>query len=252
MTDNTPSKIPDKRPASPAENGPRKRHKADPPDFSQADEVVTFLIGPFTEGATPKTFLVHKEIVCYHSPVLNAAFNSGFVEGQTQTYKLEDVNQGTFKLFVQWLYFQKLALAVFEEDYDSEEHITDQDMEVVTYQQLVELWVLSDRLGIPILQNFVLQTIRRISDKINRVPTIILAYVYENSSEDSKLRQFFVNEVGSHANESFFGPKYKSRYPHQMLLDLAIWYTQPIDEAKEYTVEDFFVLVETQDSSKWA
>jgi BTB/POZ domain len=72
-----------------------------------SEAVVTFLIGT---GDTPKKFIMHKERVCYYSPVLNAAFNSTFIEGQTQTYRLEDTSPSAFRLFTQWIYGQKFDL----------------------------------------------------------------------------------------------------------------------------------------------
>jgi hypothetical protein len=57
------------------------------------EAIVTFLIGP---GDSPKKFIVHKEHACHHSPILNAAFNGNFVEGQTQTYRIEDTSPGPF------------------------------------------------------------------------------------------------------------------------------------------------------------
>ena len=71
---------------------------------------VTFLIGP---EPNPAKFVVRREFACYHSKVLNTAFNSNFIEGQTQTYRLEDTTPGTFKLLVQWLYMQKLKISQF-------------------------------------------------------------------------------------------------------------------------------------------
>lgn len=39
---------------------------------------------------------------------MDAAFNSGFLEGKTQTYRLEDVRASVFRIFLQWLYSQKV------------------------------------------------------------------------------------------------------------------------------------------------
>lgn len=46
--------------------------------------------------------------------MLRAAFNSSFIEGQTQTYRLEDIDPAAFRLFVQWLYSQKIDLYIDE------------------------------------------------------------------------------------------------------------------------------------------
>ncbi|TVY49272.1 hypothetical protein LCER1_G008549, partial [Lachnellula cervina] len=209
---NTPSKT--ALPQDDLGEGPRKRNKANTPDFSQADTLVTFLIGPENEDVKPKTFIVHKEIVCYHSPVLNAAFNSGFVEGQTQTYKLDDVSEGVFKLLVQWLYSQKLTV----QDLDQKKDFT-----AIYWQDrnLAALYVLADRLAMPSLQNLVLEKIEHLSDKSSTIPTHSFYYVYNNTSKDSPLRKFFVAMSGKYANEAFYDPVDDVQYyPHQFLLDL--------------------------------
>lgn len=40
------------------------------------------------DNEVEEVFTVHKEIACYSSPVLNAAFNSEFEEGRAQSYNL--------------------------------------------------------------------------------------------------------------------------------------------------------------------
>jgi hypothetical protein len=58
----------------------------------------------------PEIIFVHKEFACFASPVFDAAFNSNFIEGQTQTYKLDDTTSRAFRLLTQWLYFEKLKI----------------------------------------------------------------------------------------------------------------------------------------------
>jgi hypothetical protein len=60
--------------------------------------MVTFLIG---NREDPTKFLVHKEVACRRSPVLDVAFNSQFEEGRTQTYYLDDISVMAFRYFMQ-------------------------------------------------------------------------------------------------------------------------------------------------------
>jgi hypothetical protein len=62
-----------------------------------------------------ETFVVHKNLICHHSPFFKTAFNSLIEEGRTQTMTLEDVEIGVFILLVNWLYTQKVEDA--EEPY---------------------------------------------------------------------------------------------------------------------------------------
>jgi len=82
--------------------------------------VVTFLIGP---GENPKKFILHKERVCYHSLVLEAAFSSKFVKGETQTYRIEDTSPGAFRLFTQWISREKLDLIQLRPDCDEDDEV---------------------------------------------------------------------------------------------------------------------------------
>lgn len=63
-------------------------------------EMVTFHVG---KDKDVKKFMVHEEVACYYSSVLKAAFKGNFQEGKTKVYVLEDVEEGEFKLLVQWL-----------------------------------------------------------------------------------------------------------------------------------------------------
>jgi uncharacterized protein YegP (UPF0339 family) len=59
-------------------------------------------------GKSDEKFVVHKEFACHYSPVLKAAFNSEFIESQTQTYRLEDAADKAVRLLNHWMYTQTL------------------------------------------------------------------------------------------------------------------------------------------------
>ncbi len=48
--------------------------------------------------------MVPKSLICCYSPFFDAAFNGQFVEGETQSMILEDVESEIFALLVRWLY----------------------------------------------------------------------------------------------------------------------------------------------------
>jgi hypothetical protein len=75
-----------------------------------------------------ETFVVHKNLICHHSPFFEAEFNSLMKEGRTQTMALEDVESGVFGLLMNWLYTQEVEDA--EEPY-------------VKVAELAKLWTLS-------------------------------------------------------------------------------------------------------------
>jgi len=111
------------------------------------------------------------------------AFNSEFVEGQTQTYRLEDTIEQAFRLLVQWLYSQKFELPLGEYK-DNDQIIDPEVMRALMAEEnsLAELWVLADKLCIPALQNLVIDTIHMICSVRDRVPVSTYRYIYEKLS----------------------------------------------------------------------
>jgi hypothetical protein len=150
---------------------------------------------------------VQKEVATFYSWVLQTAFNSDFIEGQTQTYALEDVDEEVFKLFIQWLYRQKFGYYLTQTDADllrqpkshTEEQLKAVKDKIEKRQEiLVRLWILGDRLSIPRLQNLVVDDLEniRLTWSIT-VPLRLLAEVYENTVEESRLIMFLVLHIKS-------------------------------------------------------
>jgi hypothetical protein len=52
------------------------------------------------EGRGEKPLNIHKDVACFYSPVFKAAFNSQFIEGEEQKYRLEDTNPRTVRLLI--------------------------------------------------------------------------------------------------------------------------------------------------------
>ncbi|KAH7363880.1 hypothetical protein BKA65DRAFT_388657, partial [Rhexocercosporidium sp. MPI-PUGE-AT-0058] len=73
---------------------------------SNPASIITLKVG---KDESVKEFIVHKDYACHFSPVLKAAFNSSFLEGQTQVYQLKDTHEGVVTMLVHWLYHQKFS-----------------------------------------------------------------------------------------------------------------------------------------------
>ncbi|KAE9374841.1 hypothetical protein N431DRAFT_335667, partial [Stipitochalara longipes BDJ] len=114
--------------------------------------LVTFIVGP---NSKEEKFVVHKEHICHSSPVLKAAFNSSFVEGQTHNYRLDDILPGTFRLFVQWLYEGKFKMVYYDPPITEAVQKKTDDR----FRGLCQLWILAERLIIPRLQNQVMKVL---------------------------------------------------------------------------------------------
>ncbi|TVY41601.1 hypothetical protein LOCC1_G007767 [Lachnellula occidentalis] len=197
----------------------RKKKGPETP-FVTPDQMVTFEIGP-----DKQKFLIHKEIACQASPVFEKAFNSNFEEGQTQTYKLEDVEPDTFRFFSKWMYSQKLSLLEHDIDtvYARAMGEDDQHSEKCVMQDylLAELWILGDRLFMKSLQNYVMQDMVATGHACGSMDYACLPIIYRNTLTGSPLRRLVVDQ---YAWGSVPLSARATTYPPEMLLELAELY----------------------------
>jgi len=187
-------------------------------------------------------FLIHKEVVCQQSEVLAAAFNSGFKEGQTQTYRLEDTTDRGFRLFMQWLYSRKFTLLRLDSDYDYDEDSA--SLGEAEDMSLVELWVLADKVGMPALQDSALEAIHNICDMPpGYIPNHTFHYIFENTSHGSPLREYTIATCLEYGSSVLLSEQQEVDFPRAFLLELS---KRALDYAKlcprvVVNVSDFFV-----------
>lgn len=140
-----------------------------------------------------------------------------FIEGQTQTYKIEDTTEGAFRFFVQWIYGQNIRPRQLNDDNGQAEQLP--SWKGVEDLDLVKVWVLGDKFLIPALQNCAIDQIVKINNKGNLgVPTHTFNYLYENSSVDSTIRKLAV--VQSYYLHPVEFDKKPDRFPRELLVDL--------------------------------
>ncbi|KAL3417827.1 hypothetical protein PVAG01_10837 [Phlyctema vagabunda] len=194
------------------------------PGFDRPDKVVTFIIGP-----SKQNFVVHKEFVCHYSPVLEAAFNSAFVEGQTQTYVLEDTTQQAFKYFVQWLYAQSIDLEIHgkgdktkvkcDEDGSPDAEIRG---EICGKQNstLIEVWLLAAKFMVPGLQNHIIDLFMENHAKCNRVMVDFTHAAYAKMERGNPLRRLCIRMLAWHHQFSDFSEELTEIYTPELIYDL--------------------------------
>jgi hypothetical protein len=198
------------------------------------NQVVTLYAGDNNE-----VFTVHKEFACHYSPVLKAAFNSNFIEGHTQTYRLQETTKRAVRLLVHWFYTQKLDTFIpkpKEERPDDNAGLKkSQDM------ALLELWILAEKLLIPTLQNVVAREIEEHRHCSHDVSTACLRYVYENTERGNLLRLLMVDICFCYLNVPSY-MKHPERYPQEMLIELVTAFGNAIassDRSKRSPRKDF-------------
>ncbi|KAN0122683.1 hypothetical protein V8E51_001009 [Hyaloscypha variabilis] len=182
-----------------------KKNKNNGPTLKNPLQLVTIYAGSKPDA---KSVVVHKDFACHYSPVFKAAFNSSFVEGQTQEYRVDEEDEEVIRPLVHWLYTQQL---MFTEP---------QKRPRLTWMKsrerelcLVKLWVLADKILIPQLQNMTLDVLdeRRVKSKAV-MDSKCLAYICANTSKDSGLRRWVVHRYAFRLESSSF-LKHPERYP---------------------------------------
>ncbi|TVY34855.1 hypothetical protein LSUB1_G005411 [Lachnellula subtilissima] len=165
----------------------REESKGSQPEFPliltcniNPTELITLAFGP-----EKIKFVVHKEFACYHSPVLKAALNSNFIEGQTQTYTLKEPRETTGRVFVHWLYSQQLL------DHDDWEPKKLQDKHLI----LIQLHMLADKLRIPRLQNAIIHLLHQHVQESKLLLISTLKFVYKETETGSLLRHNVPEEM---------------------------------------------------------
>jgi hypothetical protein len=161
-----------------------------------------------------KSFLVHKDFVCFYSAVLKAAFSSEYIEGKTQTYRLEDTTEDAVRLLVHWLYTQKLDIHQLDELKDLG------DIAKKEEKSLVELCVRADRLFIRKLQNDVICLMEELQVRTEKIPTSTFPFVWENTQTTSPLRRYLLDGCIFDLDQSWFQWS-PDHFPKEMLLELA-------------------------------
>lgn len=172
--------------------------------------MATILVGPEKEK-----FVVHRALLCSKSVYFNKALFGPFKESETGIVKLEDVSSVLFRIFVTWIYEDKVRYTAakysysVEKDleYDSDEYEDDdsEDEEqgldedapfTWPCQILVKLQVFADRFDIRALRASTIDILHERLDKKNiTLPSKVCCYVWSHTSEHSSLRKFVVHRL---------------------------------------------------------
>ena len=117
--------------------------------------------------------------------------------------ELEDIEPKIFGIFVNWLYVQK---------------ITDEEGQLASCSDCINLWILADKILVPSLQNQALMSLEfdRSSGSKERFASAIFHRVWDNTTEESPLRAYLVEVmVRKPKRGEITTPEH---YPHGMLV----------------------------------
>ncbi|KAF2664377.1 hypothetical protein BT63DRAFT_460677 [Microthyrium microscopicum] len=146
--------------------------------FKDFEATARVLVGP---QSTP--FLMHKELLCTHSPFFAAALNGSFAEATSQTVTLADVEPKHFEHVVLWFYTQRLE--------NTEYFYKDGKP---TYFALLDIYSLADRLTIEGMRNAIVDRMAELAERTNSVPTPSDTYIlYETIRDNAPIRRLILD-----------------------------------------------------------
>ena len=196
-------------------------------------ELVTILVGP-----SKTKFTVHKKFACEASPVLNPAFNSSFAEGQTQEYALTETTEGAVSLFTEWMYTGNIVLVLPQDANDPKVPTTQGD--------LLELWILADKLLVPRLRNRALLLFEGSRVKHNHIHMAQLMNAWTNTGDGCGLRRYLTNIIVRLLPEEVY-KKHQQCFTKDMLLEVAFLVKDILDIGGKISqfpaIETFYVEV---------
>lgn len=158
--------------------------------FRRMHEMATVVVGP-----AQVKFVLHTDLLISTSPFFAAALQGHFAESNSQTVTLPEEKPDIFEWFVQWLYTGSLMVAGPTnctppeaepvigarrpqdpvKRFQIQESHSDGDLRnsqgSPKYFLLVDLYALSDRLLTTSLSNHIIDTVARLSETTNSVPT---------------------------------------------------------------------------------
>jgi hypothetical protein len=159
--------------------------------------------------------------VASYSPVLKAAFNSDFVEGQTQTYNLEDTTPDVFQLLVQWLYTKSIQFCLTDDEINSIPVVANALGDWGRVTNLKLKCYAADYLEMPRFQNMAVDALEHLCLQWGRVELNALHYLYENVPSEATLRQLILEHCVLFVGHSVY-QRYPHLFPKQMLVDLIV------------------------------
>ena len=160
-------------------------------------------------------FTAHKDVLCKTSRYFEAACSPQWLNEGSPPLKLPADHLPAFSIYLHWAYSGHLVHGLDESEPSSASH---------TFARLAEIYVLADKLISPALMNCAIDQIRSFATSNKENPGVLwVDYVFENTTEHSKLRDWIVDEYHYRAAEIDFGkdatelhPELINRVIHQM------------------------------------
>lgn len=188
-------------------------------------------------GTSNTHWVLHEKLLCYRSRYFRRRFSSAsspknMAEKINQVHGLPDEDEDAFKLFVGWLYSERVPEPKSEDD----------------LAPLFDVYLMAEKWEIRRLITEVLDAIRRYYYATNSWPSLRrVQYIYSSTGTESPMRQLLVSCV---ARMLILGEGVPKHWQHalykngQMAVDIILcvqkWHFQPerIPDPREESVQD--------------
>ena len=169
-------------------------------------------------------FGVHKGLLTHVSSYFRAALDGNFQEAQTGMLVLRDDEPTIFRIFNQWLYFNRLYEPK-RAQVDLVEPTKRQSSVDLTVSQMVRLCAFADARDIPALHNATVDALHQyLGDVWTYVSQSDIMLIYETTTAKSKLRRLVIDFYAFHADLQRVFREEKApefdRWPQEFLIDL--------------------------------
>jgi hypothetical protein len=164
--------------------------------------------------------LIHKDLLCTHSPFFRAALNGSFVEAHLQTIALPSIDPKVFDHVILFLYQNRLEEYAhwFKDDKPK-------------YFELLEVYCVADQLDIEGLRNAVVERVAELAEGTNSVPTPTDTWIlYEGVRENSPLRKLVLDLFAFKKTDNLIHTHPDEWHP-SFLRDLVVKLKRPASEA---------------------
>lgn len=234
--------------------------------FKSLQSVATIVVGSASsKSSSQTTYTIHRDLLTAASPFFAAALNGTFAEGLDQTVRLPEEKPEIFEWFIWWLYTGSLttpssagctqeqqharlsttALGMHAHHshpstYQHHHHVVqnpphlthnDGDLRNVAgspkYFLLLDLYSLSDKLLTSSLSNNILDTMSRLSESTNSVPTPSDTWILYDTIRDSAPMRRLVLDLFAYKKTDKLLESHKDEWHPRFLRELVVKLKRP-------------------------
>ncbi|KAK3703248.1 hypothetical protein LTR37_014588 [Vermiconidia calcicola] len=169
-------------------------------------------------GAEKRLFTLHESVVLEHSKFFRAALTKGFKEGQSRLIHLPEIETPAFEAYIQWMYSHEIVI-------NECESVEEASKTRKQYSELIELYVVGDRLENTNLRNEVMTALVQLQEQSDPNPGCKnVSRVYKETPESSPLRRFVLDSwLDADPDEAIPYMKYmRLKFPTEFIFDMAL------------------------------